>query len=34
MFRDSGRRLLFFAVVAAVVGSFLWQMAHGICPVP
>jgi len=34
MCRDSGRRLLVFAVVAAVVGSFLWQMAHGVCPVP
>jgi len=28
------RRLLYFGVIAAVVGSFVWQMAHGVCPVP
>jgi len=28
------RRAIYLAVVAAVVGSFLWQMAHGVCPVP
>jgi hypothetical protein len=34
MSRDGGRRLLYFGVIALVVGSFVWQMAHGICPVP
>jgi hypothetical protein len=25
----------FYALIfAAIVGSFLWQMLHGICPVP
>jgi hypothetical protein len=27
--------LLFYAVVTAgIVASFVWQMLHGICPVP
>ncbi|MGH9441582.1 MAG: hypothetical protein ACRD16_04865, partial [Thermoanaerobaculia bacterium] len=29
------RRVIFFGlVVAVIVGSFLVQMAHGVCPVP
>jgi hypothetical protein len=34
MYRDAGRRLLYFGVIAMVVGAFVWQMAHGVCPVP
>jgi hypothetical protein len=34
MLRDSARRLVYLAVIAVVVGSFLWQMARGVCPVP
>ena len=29
-----GSGLVFLVAVAAVVLSFLWQMAMGICPVP
>ncbi len=27
-------RLLYLAAIAAIVGSFFWQIAHGECPVP
>ncbi len=27
-------RLLYLAAIAAIVGSFFWQIAHGDCPVP
>ena len=28
------RTILFGLVIAAIVGGFVIQMAHGICPVP
>ncbi|MGA7615129.1 MAG: hypothetical protein WBX15_08100 [Thermoanaerobaculia bacterium] len=33
--RFSRSTLLFYGVViAAISGAFVWQMLHGICPVP
>jgi hypothetical protein len=32
--RPATRTVLFALVIAAVVGGFLLQMAHGVCPVP
>ena len=32
--RALGRTIFFGLIVAAIVGAFLFQMAHGVCPVP
>ncbi len=32
--RPATKTVLFALVIAAVVGGFLLQMSHGVCPVP